>query len=680
MDVTVSSNQVGMKVTVHAVPESVPSHDFSSPPRTHPPQYPHPHGPKHLYAELDEVLERQRQELRRQLDHLIRKHAGGLNALKPKAPAKESAGGAGQGAPLSKTTSQGLSSEASLQCTGGSPPNGAVMAEATDAETPNGPLLHPNLVPEPTKAEDADDLSKDSQICRMQGLWASDPSPSFGDRLGDRPCAVTNSQRSILPSHTSVSQWSQSPSREPSGKTDFRKSDSSVESEISMEDALRGNSKQVFARFDATRRLECMAKQGTNTRSKLLRVLQGWEYEMANAVLIFVNAILIAWETQYAASRVAHGLPVDSVVFEAVMYIFCALFSVDLGLQLYAQGLCFFCSADWKWNMLDITVVAGSIIEVIAFVKGGGPQWLSNASLLRVLRLVRVVRIVRAMRSLFRQFRDLRLTIAMLCDSVVPLLTFSSVLAMVFMVFGIFFTDGATQYIAKHGEDGALRLFYGGLFTSMGTLFKAVSGGLDWNDALDPLMMLAWPYPVIFYFYILFSFIALLNVVSAIFIDNTMNRSKNDRDFVVQSEIQDKREFLNTMDKLFMELDPDRSGTIRLQELQAQFMNPTVNAYFQAIDLNVSKVKKLFQLMDVNKSGDIDLKEFSQGCTRLRGEAKELDVAIVQYEIKEIGSDLQGIKSTLQSLFSFMDHKFTVMAPAFSGSWFMQQPCPPPTT
>merc|ERR1719203_547626 len=98
------------------------------------------------------------------------------------------------------------------------------------------------------------------------------------------------------------------------------------------------------------------------------------------------------------------------------------------------------------------------------------------------------------------------------------------------------------------------------------------------------------------------------------------------------------------MDKVFDQLDPDRSGTIRLHELQAHIMNPKVNAYLRAIDLNVFKVSKLFQLMDKNNSGDIDKKEFTQGCAQLRGEAKELDVAILQHEANMLLHETPGLR------------------------------------
>jgi len=306
--------------------------------------------------------------------------------------------------------------------------------------------------------------------------------------------------------------------------------------------------------------------------------------------------------------------------------------------------------------VLDFVVVLGSCLEVLAFLEKSEDSWMSSASVVRVVRLVRVARILRALRS-FVYFRDVRITVAMLCDAMIPLVTFSFIMSAVFMVFGIFFTNGATAHMRLNGEDQVLSHYYGGLFKSMATLYMSISGGIDWENAALPLSKLSRVYSVVFYCYLTFSIFAMLNVVSAIFIDNTMQRSKNDRDFVVQTEMEGKRDFMNSMDNVFDELDPDRSGTIRLFELQNHIMDPRVNAYFRAIDLNVFKVAKLFQLMDKDGSGDIDKREFTQGCARLKGDAKELDVAILHLEMRQLAMTTSSIRDLVVGLGDHIDDK-----------------------
>merc|ERR1712083_153277 len=83
--------------------------------------------------------------------------------------------------------------------------------------------------------------------------------------------------------------------------------------------------------------------------------------------------------------------------------------------------------------------------------------------------------------------------------------------------------------------------------------------------------------------------------------------------------------------------------------------HPNKNAYFRGIDLNVFKVRKLFRLMDTDRSGDISRREFIQGCNRLRGEAKELDLAILQGEVNRVSMDIGNVSKLICRLGEHID-------------------------
>jgi hypothetical protein len=252
--------------------------------------------------------------------------------------------------------------------------------------------------------------------------------------------------------------------------------------------------------------------------------------------------------------------------------------------------------------------------------------------------------------------RDMRIMVSMLCSAVVPLTWISVIMFSVCMTFAIFFTDGAAGYLRDRYNSNDpvvvdIRTYYGSLPRSVSTLFMSITGGVDWENVARPLADISGWHVMMFYAFIAFSVFAMLNVVSAIFIDTTIQRSKSDREFVIQTEMEGKREFIRTMHLLFVELDHDGSGEISLEELQGHMLVPKVEAYFKHLDLDVSQAKKLFRLMDLDKSGTISREEFIVGCSRLRGEAKELDIAILQYEIR-------WIKNLLVNLGHHLDEHF----------------------
>merc|ERR1712066_548814 len=73
-----------------------------------------------------------------------------------------------------------------------------------------------------------------------------------------------------------------------------------------------------------------------------------------------------------------------------------------------------------------------------------------------------------------------------------------------------------------------------------------------------------------------------------------------------------------------------------LEELELQMQEPRVIAYFSALNLDIKQVKQLFNLIDLDSSGHINKEEFVFGCLNLKGNAKNLDVAILQYETRSL--------------------------------------------
>merc|ERR1719401_362606 len=83
---------------------------------------------------------------------------------------------------------------------------------------------------------------------------------------------------------------------------------------------------------------------------------------------------------------------------------------------------------------------------------------------------------------------------------------------------------------------------------------------------------------------------------------------------------------------LFKELDEDSSGFISFDEIEKHLESQAVQEYFKMIDVDPSEAKHLFEMLDINDSGEIDLEEFLSGCLRLQGPAKALDLLLVTRE------------------------------------------------
>merc|ERR1711870_210655 len=87
------------------------------------------------------------------------------------------------------------------------------------------------------------------------------------------------------------------------------------------------------------------------------------------------------------------------------------------------------------------------------------------------------------------------------------------------------------------------------------------------------------------------------------------------------------------MQVLFAEMDQDGRGTIGLEDVNAYLQDPRVQGFFTALGLDTSDTKRLFKLIDDDGSGDVDANEFLEGCFRLKGEAKSIDVCAILHHL-----------------------------------------------
>merc|ERR1712170_275838 len=102
--------------------------------------------------------------------------------------------------------------------------------------------------------------------------------------------------------------------------------------------------------------------------------------------------------------------------------------------------------------------------------------------------------------------------------------------------------------------------------------------------------------PALFFFYIAFTMLAVLNIITGVFVDNAVETARMQRDFLVQKETELKEKYIVELRALFAEMDQDQSGTITLLEIQEYLDDPRVTSYFAALGLDASDTERLFDL------------------------------------------------------------------------------------
>mmetsp|Transcript_20047 Transcript_20047/g.47131 ORF Transcript_20047/g.47131 Transcript_20047/m.47131 type:complete len:589 (+) Transcript_20047:83-1849(+) len=358
--------------------------------------------------------------------------------------------------------------------------------------------------------------------------------------------------------------------------------------------------------------------------------------------LVLVNSfvLMLQLELEGRAAAESLGLPegqrFDDILpaFRTVDTAFVFIFTLELLLRVAVERTKVFHDlANW----LDIVLVAGGLVDIFL-----SPPW-NNASqqdavTLRFVTALKAFRAIRMVRS-FRFFRGLRMLVKA-CQCCLPSLCWSMVLLAVFMCMGALILGNLLQdFIKDETQSLEDRIWvwthYGTAYRATYTLYEVTFAG-NWPTNARPVLERVSQAFVIFYLlYITIIVFAVIRVISAIFLKDTLDEAHNDAQHLVLDRIRKKAEYVERLEGVFKTLDVTGRGTLSEQVLNHMLANPKVKAYFQTLEVDVQEGTALFHLLD-NGDGEVTLDEFIDGIMRCKGPARAIDTVALQSDVKQL--------------------------------------------
>lgn len=361
-------------------------------------------------------------------------------------------------------------------------------------------------------------------------------------------------------------------------------------------------------------------------------------FSVVSMSVILANAIFTGVHTQLTLEWELYG---EDAGQKAACYIielfFCGFFTVEILLRFAAGPKSFVFGSDRqnpRWNLFDSILVVTCLADII-LQQVEAQQSFNYIRILRMLRLARLVRLIRVMRF----FRSLRLMVYSIIHSMVSLLWVLLVLLTTMYVFSIFFMHSVMEHFKANipsVENKNMVDSFGTVYSAMISLFKAISGGKDWHELYVPLAETGSLTGGTFIFYIFFVVFGVLNVVTGAFVDSMRLVSEKDHDTVVDAEMKKVDTFRKDVTKMFLDADMDASGTLSWDEFEQHLQDERVGAFFRSLQIDTSQARALFLLLDIEESDEVPIEKFVQGCMRMRGDAKSIDVNMLLYETEKM--------------------------------------------
>lgn len=359
-------------------------------------------------------------------------------------------------------------------------------------------------------------------------------------------------------------------------------------------------------------------------------IVYAWPLEYLSLTAILLNAVSIGIETDIMSRNLLTEAPAEFIIFG---WGFCIFFTLEMVLKISAKPSRFFNGIGWQMNIFDLTLVALQWLDVLMTAMATDSSS-TNFNVMRIVRMVRLVRIVRSYKVL-RMLGEVRAIVWSVGTSFKPLLGAVLVLVGVIYLMAVYLVDTCNSYrVAMDSTDPGfqpLGNYFGSVGTGMLTLWQAMTGGVDWASVVTPLLEHTSPIAVaIFLLYIAFSLLALLNLITGVFVESAVKRGKEDKDNYLVQYVRG----------VFKQMEQTNARVITWEDFQASLDTNEMKELFKAIDLDISEAHCVWKILDLDDDGTLDADEFLSGCLRLRGPAKTLDVLVLMREIRSMQTQI----------------------------------------
>eukprot|EP00746_Dinoflagellata_sp_MGD_P003599 gnl/MRDRNA2_/MRDRNA2_106982_c0_seq1.p1 gnl/MRDRNA2_/MRDRNA2_106982_c0~~gnl/MRDRNA2_/MRDRNA2_106982_c0_seq1.p1 ORF type:complete len:635 (+),score=91.48 gnl/MRDRNA2_/MRDRNA2_106982_c0_seq1:76-1980(+) len=400
---------------------------------------------------------------------------------------------------------------------------------------------------------------------------------------------------------------------------------------------------------------------------KYKQAIMSHRFDLGIGVLIMANSVVMGLKLEWEGTITADAIGIDrdegefphaEMAFHVLENFFALCFLFELLLRLSVSGWTYFKTL---LNWMDFTVVVTSILEMYIFntINADGAPDLTLIKLLRTFRIIRILRIIR----MLRLFKRLRTLVGAVASSVTSLGWSMILLGIVQLVGSIFITLALQPYLKDENEElmsdedmnrkRQVYIFFGTFSRSCITLFEITFAAGTWGRVGRVVVFEVnrW-YAVFFLGYMMFVSFAMIRVIAAIFLKETLSAAARDSEKLT-AEINRAPEYVQRINAVFHMLDEAKEGFINLQELHKGLNDREIRKELTSLGIDCSEVEGLFILMD---DGDCEITypEFLTGCMRLGMQNQGVDLPTYLFENKKILQNVLAIERRLHKLQQFL--------------------------
>lgn len=359
--------------------------------------------------------------------------------------------------------------------------------------------------------------------------------------------------------------------------------------------------------------------------------LQSAVFESALSALLVANVFFMALEMQFLG--MVSGWEIDKYdepvpsqsswptinrVITVGDFVFTVIFAVDVTVRIVVLR-CRFWRAVMNW--IDAIVVATSSVQWFM------PSLAIDAVYLRLIRLGKLARAFR-MVTMSRSLDSLQLLLKCCASSVDMLFWSFCLLTFIQCISGMILSALVREYLNDDTKPLQIRQqvwdYYGTFTRTFLTMFEILFA--NWGPPCRVLVdYVDEAFSLFFLVYRCMIGYAVLNVVNAVFVQQTLLMAANDEDLAFKQKQKDWALYTKKVQRLFSAMDTSEDGMVTLDEFAQLIESPKLRFWMSQLELDYHDLLGLFEMLD-DGDGEISMKEFIENAQKLKGPAKAIDL------------------------------------------------------
>jgi len=376
-------------------------------------------------------------------------------------------------------------------------------------------------------------------------------------------------------------------------------------------------------------------------------------FDMAMGVLICLNIVFMCVDLEKKGSLNYANLQMKEYSgfwsntddgFEFVEHFFNAVFFLEVLLRIAANGFRACRSGAFIFDCLIVMTSAIDYLSTYVLHSSG-----ANVNFLRVARLIKLVKLFKTFKAA-AAFSQLRILIRTLVHSILALVWSCILLFFILMTCSILLTQLLAPTINDESRDLQLRswLFehYGSFSRSFYTLFECTLSNAWVGQSRVMVFRVHILYVVFWAFYVMLVVFAVMKVVSALFLEQTLKIAASDADMMLSKKEEEKEHNIEML-RLFLEAsDEDGNGQMHQDELDALLDHEDIQVRLLKVGLESHEVQGLFHLLRADKL-EVNHKDLLDNMMRLSVGVRAMDTVMLMHQQAKLAIELDKISHRL---------------------------------